>query len=231
MDMMPYYGLVVTLARRVHLRLTGAGVAIELDDLIQEGALGLLAAARRFDADRGLDFSTFAYPRIRGAIEDYLRRLDPLSQRQRSEVRDVAEARRRRGQELGREPSADEIAVGLGGDTSRVDRAARLADLVRHALDPLDTVDDLATSTAAPDAALRQQLGADVEHCLEHAVTQEERRTVLLRFWRHLTLARVARLLGRPLQTIYHVERRARDKLRECLAARGWEVADLEDVV
>jgi RNA polymerase sigma factor for flagellar operon FliA len=204
MDVMDYYGLVVALSRRVHQRLAGAGIAVELDDLIQEGSLGLLAAARRFDAGRGVDFATFAYPRIRGSIEDWLRHLDPLSQQERRQVKEVGESRRRRGHELGREPNAHEIAVDFGDDEVSVEKVGRLADLVREALDPLHTVDEVVIQAGAQhDAGLeRQQLGDHVEECLEHAVSLTERRTVLLRFWRGLTLERVSQLLGRPLQTI-----------------------------
>ena len=46
---------------------------VELDDLVQEGALGLLDAARRFDASRGACFETFARRRIEGAILDAMR--------------------------------------------------------------------------------------------------------------------------------------------------------------
>ena len=63
MEVMDYYGLVVTLARRAHERLSAAGAAIDFEDLLQEASLGLLAAARRYDPDRGVEFSTFAYPR------------------------------------------------------------------------------------------------------------------------------------------------------------------------
>ena len=43
------------------------------DDLVQEGALGLLEAARRFDPDRGLKFLSYAAPAVRNAMTDFLR--------------------------------------------------------------------------------------------------------------------------------------------------------------
>src|SRR5262245_25156003 len=49
---------------------------VELDDLVSAGTLGLIDAFEHFDASRGLAFSTFAAPRIRGAMLDELRRLD-----------------------------------------------------------------------------------------------------------------------------------------------------------
>jgi len=60
---------------------------LELDDLISAGTLGLIKAVDVYDPKRGA-FTTCAYPRIVGAIQDWLRELDPLSRRQRCEVRD-----------------------------------------------------------------------------------------------------------------------------------------------
>lgn len=56
---------------------------VDIDDLQQEGALGFLQAIQRFDAQRGIHFSTFAVRRIRGQMLDYLRTLG--SPRQRGE--------------------------------------------------------------------------------------------------------------------------------------------------
>ena len=52
--------------------------SVERDDLLGWGMLGLIAAADTWDATRGHKFSTFAFPKIRGAILDELRRLDFL---------------------------------------------------------------------------------------------------------------------------------------------------------
>lgn len=62
------------LARRVQQRYRG----IELDDLISAGVIGLIHAVDRFDEARRLKLKTFAEHRIRGALLDYLRQIDPL---------------------------------------------------------------------------------------------------------------------------------------------------------
>ncbi len=56
------------------------------EDLFSAGMVGLLSAARSYDPNRGAEFKTYAYHRIRGAILDELRRLDflPRSQRERN---------------------------------------------------------------------------------------------------------------------------------------------------
>src|SRR3990170_7445324 len=48
--------------------------SIDLSDLVQDGVIGLIDAAQRFDEGRGIKFETFAERRVRGAIIDALRR-------------------------------------------------------------------------------------------------------------------------------------------------------------
>jgi RNA polymerase sigma factor for flagellar operon FliA len=60
-----YEGLVRSIAWQAHRT---APASVEIDDLVAFGFLGLMEAAERFDPARGVQFTTYAYPRIRGAI-------------------------------------------------------------------------------------------------------------------------------------------------------------------
>ena len=74
---------------------------VNRDDLLSAGYAALVAAARGFDADRGVPFARFAAARVRGALIDELRGLDWASRsvRQRARRTDAArQARRRRSQ-------------------------------------------------------------------------------------------------------------------------------------
>ncbi len=65
-------GLVRFLARQIHAKLSSR---LDIEDLIGYGQLGVVQAAREFDPDRGIKFSTYAYYRIRGAIYDGVNKL------------------------------------------------------------------------------------------------------------------------------------------------------------
>ena len=65
---------------------------IDRDDLLGWGMIGLVAAADGWDPARGLKFSTYAFPKIRGAILDELRRADFLPRGRREKVRDLEAA-------------------------------------------------------------------------------------------------------------------------------------------
>lgn len=95
--------------------------SIDGDDLYGFGMLGLIAAADAWDVKRGLKFSTFAYPRIRGAILDELRRNDMLSRGRREKVRLLSSAVSRLEQEHGVPPLPEQLAEELQMPMEEVD--------------------------------------------------------------------------------------------------------------
>jgi RNA polymerase sigma factor (sigma-70 family) len=60
---------------------------LDVDDLIQEGVIGILQAAKRFDSSKGASFHTFVQHRILGAILDYARKEDPLDRNYRIRIK------------------------------------------------------------------------------------------------------------------------------------------------
>ncbi len=87
---------------------------VAIEDLLQSATLGLYHALSRFDPERGHKFSSFAYPRIRGAILDELRQMDYLSRSTRAQLRKVETAIRSWTQDHGSQPNEEEIAESLG---------------------------------------------------------------------------------------------------------------------
>ncbi len=115
-----YTGLVRSIAGKVRVEL---GMRPEeLDDLVAWGMQGLLEARARFDASRGVQFQTFAYYRIRGAILDGIRKMTHLPRRV------VARARAMGGADL------------VGEDVGQRIEGARLAG--QRGPDPVSTLDD-----------------------------------------------------------------------------------------
>src|SRR3954470_18987878 len=88
----------------------------DLDELVSAGTLGLMSALEAFDTSRGLAFSTFAVPRIRGSILDELRRQDHVPRSIRRKTREIAQAREALMRQHGRKPEDVEIANQLNVD-------------------------------------------------------------------------------------------------------------------
>lgn len=130
--------LVRSLALRIYRNLP---VRVELEDLIAYGELGLAEAAREFDPQRGYQFSTFAYYRIRGEIYDGLAKMTWCSRarlrrlRRESMANEVLESERQHAEEGGNEDASGWfartterlsvvfLASGLDADRSPIDFA------------------------------------------------------------------------------------------------------------
>ncbi len=88
--------------------------SVEVDDLVQNGMIGLLDAIGRYEEGLGAQFETYAVQRVRGAMLDGLRENDWLPRGVRREMRRVESAIQRLEHEHGRQPSEQELAEALG---------------------------------------------------------------------------------------------------------------------
>jgi RNA polymerase sigma factor for flagellar operon FliA len=95
--------------------------SIDRDDLIGFGMIGLVQAADAWEPGRGLQFSTFAYTKIRGAILDELRRADFLPRGRREKVRELERAVAELEQREGLPPTPERISAALGLSLEEVD--------------------------------------------------------------------------------------------------------------
>jgi RNA polymerase sigma factor for flagellar operon FliA len=87
---------------------------IQREDLLGVAAIGLMDAATKFDAERGSRFSSYAEFRIRGAILDELRQLDPMPRMLRSRAKKMEKTISSLTIDFGRKPEDDEVANAMG---------------------------------------------------------------------------------------------------------------------
>src|SRR5918911_4751902 len=135
------------LARRVAATMPHS---IDLGDLVQDGVIGLIDAAQRFDEGRGIKFETFAERRIRGAMIDALRK-DAWPRGVRRQRRELEAAREALRRELGHEPSLADLAARLGSDEKRLGRT-----IVR--INTIESTSPLAAGDHLDESALPQAL-------------------------------------------------------------------------
>ena len=105
-----YAPLVKRIAYQLMARLPAS---VDVDDLIQNGLMGLLDAINRFTDDQGAQFETYAVQRIRGAMLDGLRDNDWVPRSLRRDMRRIEEAMSTLEQVLGRAPNENELAEAL----------------------------------------------------------------------------------------------------------------------
>lgn len=116
---------------------------VEREELVRAGTLGLLEAAQRYDAGRGVPFARFAAQRIRGAILDSVRAADWAPRSLRTMARGVEQAEHQLANTLGRPPTLDEVAAEVGATREAViEMKDRMRRSVVLALDFTVTTDD-----------------------------------------------------------------------------------------
>jgi len=167
--------------------------------------IAVLQSLDQFDPAINQRFITFAYPRIRGEMIDYLRRLDPLPRRRRAKVARVREAGDRLAQSLGETPAERQLAENMG-ITEHDLRVIQCDGSRRHrsSLDEvLDTDGGLTLVDLTEDKTALESFEAmewkDVRMHLEtcaDALTDRDRTILELYFGEGLTLSDIGAFLG-----------------------------------
>ena len=187
-----YLPLVRRLAMRIIRRVPKA---VSMDDILGAGWLGLVEAGRRRSAcPTEAQFEAYAAHRVRGAMLDYLRSLDPMSRRQRQASRSISQAIQHLTQELGRSPTEDEIAAELGLETdSYLDL---LSEIGRSDATMLESIDFAVGAGPGPEELVGDR---EMVQVVAEAIEELPERLQLilgLYYQEDLSLAEIGAVLG-----------------------------------
>jgi RNA polymerase sigma factor for flagellar operon FliA len=226
---------VESLARRVAASMPHS---IELGDLVQDGMLGLIDAACRFDEARGIKFETFAERRVRGAMIDALRR-DAWPRGVRRQRRQLEAAREDLRRELGAEPSLADLAARMGSDEARLGRTiVRITTI--ESTSPLSAGENVDGSTlpaalvpsepTAPDRAFEEKEVRDRIRAAISSLPPRERRVVALYYYREATMKQIGAEIGVNESRVSQLHARAIQRLKKALGADSAS-ADAEEAL
>jgi RNA polymerase sigma factor for flagellar operon FliA len=201
--------------------------AMDSDDVLSAGTVGLLHAIDRFDPDQGVRFETYALQRIRGAIIDTIRSLSPLSRGAGRRARLLDETTAGLAQRLGRAPTQDELARELGVDKVELGRmllesAHVIVSLdggggddeseVQSLRDVLHDPDQAGTDELVEENELVERLGAAIDN-----LPPRDRLVLNLYYHEELTLKEISRVIEVSESRVSQIHTAAVLKLRGLL--------------
>jgi RNA polymerase sigma factor FliA len=201
--------------------------SIDIGDLVQDGVIGLIDAAQRFDQGRGIKFETFAERRIRGAMIDALRK-DAWPRGVRRQRRELEAAREELRRELGCEPSMADLAAKVGSDEKRLSRTIVRINTI-ESTSPLASAEHLDESCIPaalmpseperPDAAYeRNEIGGRVRAAIE-ALPTRERKVIGLYYYGEVTMKQIGQEIGVNESRVSQLHARAIRRLRDALGS------------
>jgi RNA polymerase sigma factor for flagellar operon FliA len=210
------------LARRVAATMPHS---IDIGDLVQDGVIGLIDAAHRFDEARGIKFETFAERRIRGAMIDALRK-DAWPRGVRRQRRELEAAREELRRSMGCEPSLADLAAKMGSDEKRLGRTIVRINAI-ESTSPLaknDNPEDsnlpaalIPSEPERPDAAYeRSQTEERVREAIA-SLPPREQKVIGLYYYGEATMKEIGANIGVNESRVSQLHARAIRRLRDAL--------------
>jgi RNA polymerase sigma factor for flagellar operon FliA len=203
--------------------------SIDIGDLVQDGVMGLIDAAHRFDESRGIKFETFAERRVRGAMIDALRR-EAWPRGVRRVRRELEAAREELRRTMGCEPSVADLAAKVGSDEKRLNRTIVRINTIEstspHTMG--DSVDEANLPTALipsePESPDRAFARAETEERVRAAIASlpwRERKVVGLYYYNEATMKDIGAEIGVNESRVSQLHARAIQRLRAALGTEA----------
>lgn len=208
-----YSPLVKYVAGRVR---SGLPQSVDSADLVSEGVIGLMDAVEKFEPERGLQFQTYAVPRIRGAIIDSIRAADWVPRSIRTLQRDVERARDTLQQRLNRAPSDAEICAEASVSAADLRKLRERPSHIGSAEDDeIAALDDLGPGVdeALEDVETRRALLGALRN-----LPERDQVIIALYFFEGLTLSEIGQVLSVTESRVSQLRSRATKALRSSLS-------------
>ncbi|SFL78798.1 sigma-70 family RNA polymerase sigma factor [Halanaerobium salsuginis] len=196
---------------------------IEQGDLESYGIIGLIEAVEKFDYQRGIEFSTFALPRIKGEIYDYLRKKDWLPDNMRRELKQVENARDKYHAQTGENPDYNTIADLTGISEARlhvIERHRQMSNWISlsHDFDGVDLINLVAADLENATDKLSKEEAVNLLAEKIDLLSEREKLLLSLYYYEELTQAEIAEVLELTPARVSQIHSQAIRRLRGMLS-------------
>ena len=219
-----YIHLVKYVAGRISVNLPPN---VELNDLINDGVVGLIDAIEKYDDERGFKFETYAITRIHGAILDALRALDWVPRAVRQRGRELERTQHELEAKFGRQATDDEIAEQMGITRHELDalqqkvRGSSVLSLEEHLPNErgsdIPLLDTLKGDQAELGASIEQDEVKEALFAAVEQLTHQEKTVIKLYYFEGQTLKEIKATLGVSESRVSQIHAQAVIHLRQKL--------------
>lgn len=226
-----YRPLVHMLAARLAQKLPAQ---VSYDEICSAGYDGLIEAVEAYDPRHKAKFETFCQQRIHGAVMDWLRALDGQSRTVRSFEKKRMNVRERMDADLGRPPTEEELAGGMGISADRFSELSRLSRLGREVhLSAVQGEDDGRGRTNGGGWDFRDVKCADpsnrvsrklLTEYITRGLNREERLVLVLYYYEGLTMAEIGLVLNLSESRVSQIHKDVIERLRRRFNDEGVEM-------
>lgn len=196
---------------------------IEADDLESYGIIGLIEAVEKFNHKRGVEFSTFALPRIKGEIYDYLRSKDWLPDNMRREIKLVEEERENFKAKTGKEPDQKKLAelAGIREDRlNTIERHSQLANWISlsHDFEGVELIELIAADLDEAVDKMTEEEAVDLLAEKLDQLSENEKLVLTLYYYEELTQVEIAEIIELSAARVSQIHSQAIRRLRGMLS-------------
>jgi len=220
------------LVRRIAQNLlTRLPASVQIDDLVQAGMMGLLEAAKNFNADKGASFETYASIRIRGSMLDEIRKVDWVPRSVHRNTRRIAAAVKIIENFTGRDARDSEVAKELELSIREYHRMLQASNNTRiYAFEEIGLTDELIAEGLAScsnplmgplDSLQREDFQKNLAQCIS-TLAERDRLVLSLYYEEELNLRQVGEVLGVSESRVSQIHSQAMRRLQTRLKA--WSV-------
>lgn len=195
------------------------------EEMIHQGVIALIDSLERFQPEKGIKFSTYAYTKVRGSIIDYVRKQDWLPRRVRQADIQITRTEEQLTNQLGRKPTREEMAKTLGTTLKEYDQSVfELSGETPCSLESLLESPIQIHSSSLQEEDFNPQEQIDKKELHEvlvqaiDALNDQERTVLSLYYYEDLTMKEIGEVMGVSEQRIGQINRKLIKKLQETLS-------------